>query len=256
MAGKTYTTKGIVLRKTKLGESDLIIAMLADDGSQIRAVAKGARKPQSLFSSRLELYSIVEVLNACGKNLDIVKEAQLIEPNKALRVDIEHSSAAACLAELIERVSQPDLAVSRFFEFGRCALDALKRSHIDQIQLITAACLLKVFAFVGLRPCFDTCIICGREIPLNNDIASLNFSFEDGGVICETCAQSAQTILIQTSTLSLAYDLLNATFDQVPGMHVLPQTGFDILRFCQRWTQVHVGSTLKSLRFLLTSDLF
>ena len=74
MAQSTYNARVLVLRKTKLGESDLILSLLAQDGSQIRAVAKGARKPTSQFSSRLELYSQADVLLAQGRSLDIVKE--------------------------------------------------------------------------------------------------------------------------------------------------------------------------------------
>ncbi|MFQ9180415.1 MAG: DNA repair protein RecO [Eggerthella lenta] len=80
----TYDARAIVLRKTKLGESDLILALLAEDGSQIRAVAKGARKPASSFAARLELYSVVDLLVARGRSLDIVKEARLVESNERL----------------------------------------------------------------------------------------------------------------------------------------------------------------------------
>ena len=52
MAQPTYSVRGIVLRKTKLAETDLIVTLLADDGTQRRAVAKGARKPSSTFASR------------------------------------------------------------------------------------------------------------------------------------------------------------------------------------------------------------
>lgn len=45
MASPTYRCNALVLKKTKLGESDLILTCLKDDGSQLRAVAKGARKP-------------------------------------------------------------------------------------------------------------------------------------------------------------------------------------------------------------------
>ncbi|MEG2982380.1 MAG: recombination protein O N-terminal domain-containing protein [Raoultibacter sp.] len=41
MAQQTYTARVIVLQKTKLGETDLILTLLAEDGAQIRAVAKG-----------------------------------------------------------------------------------------------------------------------------------------------------------------------------------------------------------------------
>ena len=51
MGERTRNDRVVVLRKTKLGESDLILTLLSSDGSQIRAVAKGARKPKSPFST-------------------------------------------------------------------------------------------------------------------------------------------------------------------------------------------------------------
>ena len=60
MAADTYSLQALVLRKTKLGETDLIVTLLAQDGRQVRAVAKGARKPNSSFASRLEIFSEVE----------------------------------------------------------------------------------------------------------------------------------------------------------------------------------------------------
>ena len=44
---KAYNERCIVLKHTKLGETDAIVTMLASDGSQVRAVAKGLRKPAS-----------------------------------------------------------------------------------------------------------------------------------------------------------------------------------------------------------------
>ena len=91
MASPTYTTRALVLRKTKLGETDLVVTLLAQDGSQVRAVAKGARKPANVFSARLELYSVVDVLCSKGRSLDVVSEARLVASNERVRLDLEHA---------------------------------------------------------------------------------------------------------------------------------------------------------------------
>ena len=44
-ARKTFRTKAIVLDRTALAEQDLILTLLAESGEELRAVAKGARKP-------------------------------------------------------------------------------------------------------------------------------------------------------------------------------------------------------------------
>ncbi len=260
MAGATYTTRVIVLRKTKLGESDLILTMLASDGSQVRAVAKGARKPQSPFASRLELYSVAEVLCATGRNLDIVKEARLLDGNDALRTDIERASAAACMAELVERVSQIGLEAPHLCDLTQTALSALGRAQADRIPLVVAAHLLKALAFSGLRPSLDECAVCSAPLStfLENEDATLpvRFSVADGGVVCPTCSPHVQSTSVSSYQLAWMRALLYATFEQVLAMEGPPQTACDILQLCQQWCGVHVGSNLKSLRFLLASGLF
>ena len=53
MAGsRTYRTKVLVLDKTKLKETDLILTLLDERGRQVRAVAKGARKPGGRLAAR------------------------------------------------------------------------------------------------------------------------------------------------------------------------------------------------------------
>ena len=149
MAQPTYDARGIVLRKTKLGESDLILTLLAEDGSQMRAVAKGARKPASSFAARLELYSVVDLLVARGRSLDIVKEARLVESNERLRRDIEHAAGAAPMAELLDRVTQMGLENPRLFALTRTALSSLGRVDPAQVPAVCAAHLLKTLAFAG-----------------------------------------------------------------------------------------------------------
>ena len=79
MAGsRTYRTKAIVLDKTKLKETDLILTLVDQTGRQVRAVAKGARKPGSRLAARCELCCEVDLLLAHGRSLDIVSQAELV----------------------------------------------------------------------------------------------------------------------------------------------------------------------------------
>lgn len=86
MAGsRTYRTKVLVLDKTKLKETDLILTMLDERGRQVRAVAKGARKPGGRLAARCELFCTVDMLLAHGRSLDVVSQAELMERRSALR---------------------------------------------------------------------------------------------------------------------------------------------------------------------------
>ena len=76
MAGRrTYHARACVLDRTKLGETDLILTLLGSNGAQLRAVAKGARKPGGKLAGKVQLFCECDLLLACGKNLDVVAEA-------------------------------------------------------------------------------------------------------------------------------------------------------------------------------------
>lgn len=256
MSQPTYDVRAIVLRKTKLGESDLIVTMLAEDGSQMRAVAKGARKPTSSFAARLELYSVADALVARGRSLDIVKEVRLVESNDRLRRDIEHAAGAAPMAELLDRVTQMGLENPRLFALTRAALASLGRVEAAQVPAVCAAHLLKTLAFAGLRPSLDVCVGCGRDVAPAPADALVPLSYQEGGAVCAACRPNVETVLVPASTVAWCRALLGSTFAEIEALEVDPSASFAVLRFCQQWVHEHVGSNLKSLNFLFTCGLF
>ena len=256
MSQPTYGARGIVLRKTKLGEGDLVVTLLSEDGSQLRAVAKGARKPTSPFASRLELYSVVDLLVARGRSLDIVKEARLVESNERLRRDIEHAAGAAPMAELLDRVTQMGLENPRLFALTRTALSSLGRVDPAQVPAVCAAHLLKTLAFAGLRPSLDVCVSCGRDVEAVPESGLMALSYQEGGAVCAACRSSVETVLVPASTVAWCRALLSSTFAEIEILEADPSAAFSVLRFCQQWVSEHVGANLKSLNFLFTCGLF
>lgn len=256
MAEPTYAARAIVLRKTKLGETDLVVTLLAEDGSQMRAVAKGARKPSSSFSSRLELYSLVDGLFARGRSLDVVKEARLVESNEKLRRDMEHAAGAAPMAELLDRVTQMGLENPRLFALTQAALASLCRVPAAQVPAVCAAHLLKTLAFAGLRPSLDVCVGCGQPVSTGGPNGSLLVSYAEGGVVCASCRSRIAAVPVPAATVGWCRAFLGSTFAQIETMEVDPSASFAVLRFCQLWIREHVGANLKSLNFLFTCGLF
>ncbi|MEG1425119.1 MAG: DNA repair protein RecO [Raoultibacter sp.] len=256
MVQQTYHARVIVLHKTKLGETDLILTFLAEDGSQIRAVAKSARKPSSPFASRLELYSQARVLFACGRSLDIVKEAQIIESNASVRKDFEHVVAAAPLAELLDKITQQELSNPQLFPLTQVCLSALGHLESSLAPSITAAHLLKSVSFSGFRPSLSRCAVCGVPVAYDALGALTAVSYREGGVVCSDCAPHVDTRLVPTQTCKWAQVLLYATIEEIAEMRIDPRTSLAIIQFCHPWIEEHVGSSLKSLTYLSDCGLF
>lgn len=254
MAQATYSARVLVLRKTKLNESDLICTFLAEDGSQVRAVAKGARKPTSSFASRLELFSIDDVLFAKGRNLDIVKEARLVEGFDPLRTSLEHTACASACVEFLDRVSQLGLQSPMLFALAQAAFVHMGASDSPKAIQQTAAFLLKALSYAGVRPSLAHCVSCGADMDalLNDATATMHVSYQEGGVLCEACHPGYDTVPVPAPMLSWAHSLLHATFDQIDAFPVDDDVSFALLRFCQTWARTHFSINLKSLNFLFS----
>ena len=255
MASPTERLRVLVVKKTKLGEPDLILTFLADDGSQRRAVAKGARKPTSPFAARLEVFSQADVLIAQGRSLDIVKEARLASGRPNLHGSVERAACAAPVAELLEKISQPGLPVARLFDMSAVALDALESSRLEACPTLCAAALLKGVSLCGFKPSFDRCACCGKGVARDGG-RPVPFSVSEGGVLCDGCSKGSDAVPVDASTLQWCRALLGSTFERIASFDVDQAAAFAVLQLVGQWVRFHVGSSVKSLSFLFSSGLF
>jgi DNA repair protein RecO (recombination protein O) len=212
----SYQTTALVLKKTKLGETDLIITLIDEEGLQRRAVAKGARKPGSFMAARLELYMLVEVHLSKGRSLDIVTDARILEAHVGCRSDLEHSAAAAVPLELVEKATSHHNAEPLLYAMSLAALEQIGEATGNAPALIALACVLKLCAALGVRP----------------DAQELTTTDESLATWVETLLQARFV------------DLLTFSDDEyLPILRKLAQ-------FCSQWAAEHLDLKLKSLGLL------
>lgn len=247
MAGRrTYRTRAIVLDRTKLGETDLILTLLAADGSQIRAVAKGARKPGGRLAARAELFCETDFLLAAGRSLDVVSEASLAEPHAGLRGDYDRVCAASAVAEVARLTCYEDAPDPFLHAICSRALSACEqaadRAHLD---LVVAAYAWKVLAHGGWRPELEGCCACG-------DAAVTFFSPAAGGALCESCAREvAGAQPVAPGTLAWLQALLGSTFDELLAAPVDASCALALLGLAHSWAATHLDARLRAWEFYL-----
>src|SRR5512137_1244562 len=99
---RVYHTEGIVLRHSDFGEADRLLSVFTPHLGKVRLLAKGIRKPASRKAGHLELFTRTQLLIARGRNLDIVTQAQTLEPYLTLRQDLWRMSHAYYVGELVD----------------------------------------------------------------------------------------------------------------------------------------------------------
>lgn len=245
--GKTYRTRAIVLDKTKLKETDLILTLISEDGEQLRAVAKGARKPGSRLAARCELFCLSDLLLARGKSLDVVSQAELLEAPLAQCAQYETLSAASALADVAKHCCYEDVQDPFSFAITLKALQTLSAYAGDQphTDLLVAAYVFKLLSHLGYRPDFSYCVSCGDE--------SLSyFSAAAGGLLCAGCAKSVSGAEpVDADTIAWFQAILANTFNELMKQPIDAFTASPLLSFAHSWAATHLDTRLRSLEFLL-----
>jgi DNA repair protein RecO (recombination protein O) len=157
------TTAAILLRKTKLSDTSLILTWLTDDHGKLKTVAKGARQPKSKFVGRLDLFFDCEISLVRSRKSDLhtLREVVLRNPHEGLRSEYERVSLASLFVEWLELVTEPEHAVpelSDLFRRGLSYLDehsatvrALEHFENEMVRLLGIA-----------QPQVSACVALGR----------------------------------------------------------------------------------------------
>ena len=245
---KTYRIRAIVLRQTKLSETDLILTLLGEDGCEHRAVAKGARKPGGRLAGRSELFDEVDLLIARGRNLGVITEAQLHDAHRPLRDDIDRMNAAFCVIEVARLTCFEDAPDAYLYPICARALRACEeargRAHLD---LVVAAYAFKVLAHGGWYPQLDSCVSCGDEHPTR-------FSVLAGGALCESCARDVEGAEpVDARQLAWVSSLLTLTFDQLLASEVDESTSALLVSLAHVWCTTHLDARMPAFEFLVTA---
>jgi len=285
----TYDARAIVLKKTKLGEADLIITLLASDGRELRAVAKSARKPTSRLGARVEPFTVLEGQFATGRNLDVISDVRAVDPHASLREDYDKLLAASVVAEMLAVVAAQDQATERLYQMATTLFDLMDALPADKALPLLLAWMLKLFAVLGYRPLLEECAVCGRPISLDKEretggqtpCVEINldgdkqdqvlsatgeydslaveerfcWSAEAGGVICATCGAGQFIPLDTYNSAALAWlrTLFGATFAEVAAFDLSAELKRDLFRLIADFAQEHFPARLKSLTFLQQS---
>ena len=146
MSSPTYQTKVLVIRKIKYGESDLILSMLDNNGKLISAIAKGARKPNNLASSKLELFCLSDVLLVKRPGLDIVKEIRLLDANFNIRQNYLSNICASCIMEFAHKESSEFVDQPRLFDLCLAFLQELNSCDDKNATILTPATFWKAYS--------------------------------------------------------------------------------------------------------------
>ena len=194
-----YRDEAVVLRTQKLGEADRIVTLLTRRHGRVRAVAKGVRRTGSRFGARVEPFTHVDLQLHEGRSLDVVTQAETIEPyGERIASDYARYTAGTAVLETAERLTAEEREPSiRLYLLVVGALRALAEgAHTP--TLVLDAFILRAMAIAGYEPALDACARCGEPGPHRY------FAVAAGGVVCAEHRPGGAATLTTAASETLA----------------------------------------------------
>lgn len=184
----TYSTDAINIKTYPLSENDNIVVMFSKDKGLIKGVAKGVKKPKSKLGARMQMLVCNKLMFNEGKSLDVIKEAQAINPFNKLRYDLEKLTYAIYVAEIVgyfcreNTESDPEIN-EKVYKFLYYTLENIQNAKSEAETILSVIKFqLKFMRELGLGIEIGHCLNCGCKIEEES-----YFSFSNGGVICKDC---------------------------------------------------------------------
>jgi DNA repair protein RecO (recombination protein O) len=233
-----YRDEGVVLRTIRLGEADRIVTLMTRGRGKVRAVAKGVRKTKSRFGGRLEPLTHVAMLLYEGRDLDVVTQAEAIEPFRAVREDLDRLGKGHALLEATDQVAQERQPAVRLYTM---LLGALRALSARDAPLLVPAYFLKLLSLEGFHPVVDGCAGCQDPVA-----AIVAFDVGEGGALCRSCAGRASASAVSPDALALVRRVLGGdlagALAEPPG-----RATAEVERLATRALEHHVERRIRSL---------
>jgi len=238
----SYRDAAVVLRKLDYGEADRIYTLLTREHGKVGAIARGVRRTTSRLASALELFSLVDVQLARGRNLDVVTQVVRLEGPR-IDADVERTAHASLIAELADRVSEERHPVEGLFELTVMALQELAREA--DARRASAYYMMVALDLLGYAPQLRVCASCGRPLPE----AAAAFSPAAGGFLCVDCAEPGMH-LVSVQALKVLRAMATGGIELYRRLRLDPGLMGEVERVLETQLEHHLDRQLKSLRFL------
>jgi DNA repair protein RecO (recombination protein O) len=244
---RSYQTEAIVTKKTKLGEADRILTLYTPHLGKIQAVAKGVRRPKSKLSGHLELLTHSLVSLARGRNLDTITGSQTINSFLPLKSDLELTSYALYITELVNQFTADHIEDHPLFEL---LLETMKKL----CQGVNNELALRYFEIhlldeVGYRPQLQQCVLC--HLPLKP--VSNSFCPGAGGILCPGCTKSQPfSYPVSVNGLKVLRLLQDGDYDTLCQLKMSRELSYELEGIMRNYIKYLLDREIKSAAWLDT----
>ena len=242
-----FTTDGLIIKETNVGESDRAVIVLTRDSGVISAFASGARKPKSRNAAGTALLSYSSLTMTESRGTYRITESEVQRVFFDLRTDIERLSLAQYICELCRFLVPEELESEDVLRLALNALHFLSKKDAD-IYTVKAIAELRLMTVAGFMPDLVGCRVCGRDTA-----SSLYLDLVGGDMLCEVCKSASglngSFVELDRTTFTAMRHIVYSDLNKLFSFSV-PHDSAKYLSFVtERYLLAQTGHRFKTLEF-------
>ena len=236
-----FSTDGLVLKSSDVGESDRIITVLTKEYGIVRAFSNGAKKLRSPKQGATQPLCYSHFTFFQGRDSNTVADAQSIETFFRLRDDIEKLSLAQYFCELSGLLAPEETPAEEYLRLLLNALYLLTTGKRPQ-PFLKAVMELRLVSISGYMPDLVGCAKCGAY---TDD--EMYFDRREGCLYCSGCADHGEPL-----TMGVLAAMRHICFSEPEKVFSFTLSDDGLRRLAnltQGYMHAHLNHTFKTLQF-------
>ncbi len=250
----THLVRGIILKKQDYRESDRLFVIYTDELGKISAVAKGVRKIKSKMAGHLELFSVINLMVAPGKNNYQIAGADREENFLNIKSDLGKTVLGSFCLEVVDiftKTDHPDIKIYELLLEILKVFDNGKNKNFLKTYALSKFFILKLLSLLGWTPELYSCVKCKKKITPSGNF----FDAERGGLTCGQCGRGE--LPISTAAIKILRFVLKNDFKKISTLKISKVNIKESAKTIDVFTAVHQDGELKSAMWIthLTQSL-
>ncbi len=178
-------TRAFVLRRTPVGEADVLVMLFTEACGVLSVAARSARRPQSKLGALEPIHTLLVTIELRpGAEIGKLADARIDKARLRATTESDRLDASFRALTWVRGVTSPLQPEPRIFDVLTKLLDVLDADGEVPARTALASAGLHILDALGYGLAFDACVSCGAVCPW---ASSATIDPARGGLICRAC---------------------------------------------------------------------
>lgn len=177
MSKELQDVHGIIYKRKKYKEADLLVKLLSKEAGIISLIVKGALRPKSKLGAATLNFSYGDyVIYTNGHGLSTLRTYKKVSQFEGIYSDLVNNAYASFILDLMDHAFIEYQPIENYYNLANFALNRI--SEKQDAEILTQIVQMKMLSAFGVQPELNECTVCKRNK------GDFDYSIKLGGILC------------------------------------------------------------------------